>query len=83
VLTFACTGLAYLMYFRLIANAGPANAISVTFLIPGFAVLWGALFLGEALTPAMLLGCAVILLGTALATGLVGPKPPRGVQSAP
>jgi drug/metabolite transporter (DMT)-like permease len=81
VLAFACTGLAYLLYFRLIARAGPANAIAVTFLIPGFAVLWGALFLGEALTPAMLLGCAVILLGTALATGLVGPKKPRGVQS--
>jgi drug/metabolite transporter (DMT)-like permease len=32
-------------------------------------LFWGALFLGEALTPAMLLGCAVILLGTALTTG--------------
>ncbi len=72
VLAFVCTGLAYLLYFRLIANAGAANAISVTFLVPAFAVLWGALFLGEALTPAMVLGCAVILLGTGLATGLIG-----------
>jgi len=43
----------------------------VTFLIPAFAVLWGALFLGEAVTPSMLAGCAVILAGTALVTALV------------
>ena len=51
--------------------AGPAKAISVTFLIPGFAVVWGALFLHEGLTLNMIIGCAVILAGTALATGLV------------
>lgn len=72
VLAVACTGLAYILYFRLIANAGAANAISVSFLVPAFAVLWGALFLGEALTVPMVAGCAVILFGTALATGLVG-----------
>ena len=71
LLAFVCTGYAYLLYFRLIAHAGPANAIAVTFLIPAFGVLWGALFLGETLTPVMLAGCAVILVGTALATGLV------------
>ena len=53
----ACTGLAYVLYFRLIAHAGAANAISVTFLIPGFAMLWGWLFIGEQPTAAMLLGC--------------------------
>jgi drug/metabolite transporter (DMT)-like permease len=71
VLAVACTALAYVLYFRLIAHAGVANAISVTFLIPAFAVLWGALFLGEKLTAPMVIGCAVILLGTALATGLL------------
>jgi drug/metabolite transporter (DMT)-like permease len=70
-LAFGCTGLAYLLYFRLIANAGTANAMSVTFLIPGFALLWGWVFLGEWPSAGMLLGCAVILLGTALATGLL------------
>ncbi len=64
-----CTGLAYLLFFRLIAHVGSANAISVTFLIPLFAVLWGGLFLGERLTPTMLGGGALILLGTSLATG--------------
>ena len=66
-----CTGIAYILYFRLIAHAGPAKAMTVTFLIPAFAMLWGGLFLGEAVTLTMLAGCGVILAGTALATGLV------------
>lgn len=71
LLAVACTGVAYVLYFRLIANIGPANAIAVTFLIPVFAVLWGWMFLGEGVTPAMVLGCAVILVGTGLATGVL------------
>ena len=68
------TGLAYFLYFQLIARVGPANAIAVTYLIPVFAMLWGRLFLGEAVTGAMLGGGAVILAGTALATGFVGAR---------
>jgi drug/metabolite transporter (DMT)-like permease len=68
-LAFACTGLAYLLFFRLIANAGVANAMSVTYWIPVFAMLWGWLWLDEEPSATMLLGCAVILLGTALASG--------------
>jgi drug/metabolite transporter (DMT)-like permease len=64
-----CTGLAYVLYFRLIARVGPATAMTVTFLIPAFAMLWGGLILGEAVNGTMLAGCAVILAGTALATG--------------
>lgn len=71
VLGIASTGMAYTLYFRLIKNAGPANAISVTFLVPVFAVIWGGIFLSETLTSNMLLACIVILLGTALATGLL------------
>ncbi|NML14192.1 DMT family transporter [Azohydromonas caseinilytica] len=63
------TGVAYVLYFRLIARVGPARATTVTYLIPLFAVLWGFLALQEALTLSMLLGGAVILLGTSLATG--------------
>jgi drug/metabolite transporter (DMT)-like permease len=74
------TGLAYLMYFRLIAHVGPGNAIAVTFLIPVFAVLWGWWLLHELVSPAMLAGCAVILLGTALATGLL--QGPPGLRRA-
>jgi drug/metabolite transporter (DMT)-like permease len=76
LLAVVCTGLAYVMYFRLIANVGPSNAITVTFLVPAFAVVWGAVFLHETLTLQMIIGCAVILSGTALATGLL-PRPRR------
>lgn len=81
LLAVLCTGVAYLMYFRLIAHVGPANAITVTFLIPAFAVLWGWLFLAEPLTVAMVLGCAVILFGTALATGVL--RSPRFASLRP
>jgi drug/metabolite transporter (DMT)-like permease len=49
------------------------RAIAVTFLIPAFGMLWGAMFLGEPVTAKMIAGCAVILLGTALAAGAIGP----------
>ncbi len=76
-LAVACTALAYVLYFRLIAHAGATNAVTVTFLIPAFAMAWGWLVLGEKPTGSMLAGCAVILLGTALSTGLVS-LPRRG-----
>ena len=66
-----CTGIAYILFFRLIEHAGPPRALAVTFVVPVFAVLYGVLFLGETITPWML-GCAgVIVGGTALATGLL------------
>lgn len=74
LLALLCSGLAYVLYFRLIARIGPGGAASVTFLIPLFAVAWGWAFLGEAPTPGMALGGGVILLGTALSTGLFAPR---------
>ena len=64
-----CTAVAYALYFRLLVKVGAAYAASVTFLIPVFGMLWGRLFLREAITGTMLLGCAIILAGTALAGG--------------
>ncbi|MBN3846886.1 DMT family transporter [Paraburkholderia sp. Ac-20342] len=78
----ACTGIAYMMFFHLVAVIGPARTITVTFVIPVFGILWGALFLGEAVSPGMLEGCAVILLGTALATGVVKRLPWTGTRRA-
>lgn len=66
-----CTGLAYILYFRLIADIGPAKALTVTFIAPLFGLLWSALFLGEAITPMKLTACAAILVGTGLATGVL------------
>ncbi|MEO7547633.1 MAG: EamA family transporter [Ramlibacter sp.] len=66
-----CTGVAYVLYFRLIEQAGPAKALAVTFVVPVFAVLYGTLFLGETVTGWMLLCGGVIVVGTALSTGLL------------
>jgi drug/metabolite transporter (DMT)-like permease len=66
-----CTGIAYILFFRLIEHAGPPRALSVTFLVPVFAVLYGVTFLGETVTPWMLGCAAVIVCGTALSTGLL------------
>ena len=49
----------------------PSRAITVTFVIPVFGILWGALFLNEQVTAGMLEGCAIVLVGTALATGVI------------
>jgi drug/metabolite transporter (DMT)-like permease len=73
----ACTGVAYMLFFHLIAVTGPARAITVTFVIPVFGILWGAVFLGEAISLGMIAACAVILVGTALATGMVKRRAPR------
>lgn len=64
-----CTGLAYLIYFRLVRDIGAASALTVTFLIPLFGILWGAFFLGEPVSANTLLGAAFVLLGTGLVTG--------------
>ena len=63
------SGLAYLLYFALIASAGASRAILVTYLVPAFALGYGALLLGEPVTATALVGLALILAGTALATG--------------
>ncbi len=72
VLGVVCTGMAYVLFFRMIQNAGPARALAVTFVVPVFAVCYGVAFVGEGVTPWMLVCGAVILCGTSLATGLLG-----------
>ncbi|WP_197053871.1 DMT family transporter [Chitinibacter sp. ZOR0017] len=68
-LAILCTGVAYLLYFRLVRDIGAASTLTVTFLIPIFGVLWGALLLGEHIGSNTLAGGLIILLGTALVTG--------------
>ncbi|HPZ56770.1 DMT family transporter [Ottowia sp.] len=70
-LAILCTAVAYVLYFRLIERLGPARAITVTFTIPVFAVFYGVTLLGETVTTWMLFCGAIVLCGTALATGLV------------
>ena len=66
-----CTGIAYILYFRLLSRIGPSKTLAVTYLIPAFGVLWGHLLLHEPVTASMMLGCAIILIGTTLATGML------------
>lgn len=70
-LAVVCSALAYLFFFALIENIGPARATTVTFIVPVFGMFWGTMFLAETVTTMMVVACAIILAGTALATGLL------------
>ncbi|WP_397449305.1 DMT family transporter [Pseudomonas sp. NA-150] len=59
-LGLGCTAFAYILYFRLLTDIGPLKSMTVTFMIPPFGVLWGALFLGEPLSWAHLYGGLLI-----------------------
>ncbi|WP_256830278.1 DMT family transporter [Pseudomonas sp. Pse1] len=72
-LGLGCTAFAYILYFRLLSAIGPVKSMTVTFMIPPFGVLWGALFLGEPLSLAHLYGG--VLIGAALWLVL---RPARG-----
>jgi drug/metabolite transporter (DMT)-like permease len=70
VLGLACTALAYILYFRLLARVGPTTAMTVTYLIPVFGVTWGALLLGERLSSTSIAGGLLVLAGVALTAGV-------------
>jgi len=71
-LALLCSAIAYLLYFRLIADVGPTRAMTVTFLLPLFGMLWGALLLDETITWSMVAGCALIIGG---AFAVLRPQP--------
>ncbi len=70
-LGFAATGVAYLLYFGLIAGAGASKAVLVTYLVPSLALVYGAVFLDEQVTAVALAGLVLVLAGVALGTGTV------------
>lgn len=61
-----CSGIAYLLYYRLIYRIGAPRAATVTYLVPLFGVVWAWLILGEPLTATMATAGALILGGVAL-----------------
>jgi drug/metabolite transporter (DMT)-like permease len=73
-----CSAVAYLLYYRLVADVGATRALTVTLLMPAFGMLWGFLFLGERITWMMILGVLVILAGTFLVV-----FPPRNLRRGP
>lgn len=70
-LAVAGTGIAYILYFKLIADIGPAKAITVAYLVPLFGIIWGIIFLREHLSLQTIMGGLMILFGVALTTGMV------------
>jgi drug/metabolite transporter (DMT)-like permease len=72
-LAVGASGVGYLIYFRLIAEVGATSAMTVTYLVPVFGVLWAALFRGDEITLGMVLGAAVVLASIALVTGASSP----------
>ncbi len=90
-LAVGASGVGYLIYFRLIAELGATGAMTVTYLVPVFGVLWAAVFRGDEITAGMLVGAAVVLAGVALVTrassagsgGPSGPAPPSPRDASP
>lgn len=74
-LGIACTGIAYVLYFRLIKNLGASRSITVAYLIPVFGVLWGYLFLHEEISIGTIIGGVIVLTGTTLVNRAPKPMP--------
>jgi drug/metabolite transporter (DMT)-like permease len=70
-----CSGVAYMIYFALMERLGAIRTSMVTYVIPIFGIFWGWALLNETVSFQMLFAMAVTVLGTAMATGLLGPKP--------
>jgi drug/metabolite transporter (DMT)-like permease len=80
-LAIPCTAVAYLLYFRLVAQVGPTSTLTVTMLVPVFGVLWAAVFLGEHVGIGTIVGGVVVLGSVRLVTGQAAPD--RARESAP
>jgi len=71
IFALLCSAVAYLLYYRLIVDVGATQALTVTFLMPAFGMIWGATILSESITASMIVGTALILLGTSLVLNIL------------
>lgn len=69
MLAITNTALASMMYYWLLTHIGTVKTVLVTYLLPGFALLWGAIFLDEAVTLPAVAGLLLILLGISVTSG--------------
>lgn len=87
VLAGVCTAVAFLVFFALITEVGPARSTVITYVNPAVAVLLGVLVLDEAFTLATAVGFALILAGSVLATSRrkepAPTGPPTDIEVAP
>jgi drug/metabolite transporter (DMT)-like permease len=79
------TALAWPLYFRVLGRTSATAASTVTFIVPAFAIVWGAIALGESIGPEVVVGFALIMVSLALVLGLplpggLGPVPARVPQ---
>ena len=81
VLGVICTALAFLVFFPLVAEVGAARATVITYVNPAVALALGVAFLGEPLTPGIILGFVLIVLGSLLATRRTAPAKPSAALS--
>jgi len=73
-LVVLCTAFAYQLYYYLIISAGPLQALTVTLLVPIFGVIFGALMLGESISPGIIVGLVIVLFSVGLVTGMISPR---------
>jgi len=83
VLAVVCTVVAFLTFFKLIEEVGPARATVITYLNPAVAVGLGVIFLSEPFTAGIAVGFVLVLLGSALATRRSRPAAPPDVVPTP
>jgi drug/metabolite transporter (DMT)-like permease len=62
-LALVCSSIAYVLYYRLIADIGPTRALTMALLMPAFGMLWGYVFLDEPITLPMIAGCGLVIGG--------------------
>lgn len=80
-LALVCSAVAYVLYYRLVSDCGPTKALTVTFLIPVFGILWGAIFLQESISLVMVFGCGGVVAGAALVNRGARRRPAREEQA--
>ena len=78
-----CTAIAFVVFFKLIAEVGPARATVITYVNPAVAVALGVAVLGEPLTPAIVGAFALILAGSVLATRSGQRTQPAAADASP
>lgn len=71
LLGLLATGIAYILFFRLVVDVGPVVSLTVTFLVPVTALVWGIVLLNEQIAPSQYIGSIIVLFGTALTTGVL------------
>jgi drug/metabolite transporter (DMT)-like permease len=71
------TGVAYVLYYALLAGAGASRSILITYLVPALALAYGAILLDEPVTISAVAGLALVLGGVALGTGVLRPTRAR------